>query len=95
MPEKIIKLNPCDQLAITENELRTVGRWMEIERNTKLAHYFIAKNPKIETAISFCHNEIQPFSKLHEMTVLKKCLVCSMWADRGLEVRDAKIERME
>lgn len=82
--EEVINLNP-DPLAEIENELRTTGAWADFRGNKGVQHYYIAKNPKIDTAISLCRESIKTFDALTITNLERKCFVCSLLANNRLK----------
>ena len=92
--DKIIDLNPdTDPLAKLEEELREAGKWMISGKNEKLAHYFVAKNRKIDTAISLCFSRIAAFQNLRNECGEQHCLVCALYEQTRKEVRDVIIDK--
>lgn len=79
MAENTINLNP-DPLKDIEEALRTSGLWCDVYGETSVQHYYLAKNPKLDTAISLCGQSIKSFSDLVVTKPVKKCLVCDLFA---------------
>lgn len=83
-------------------ELRTTGGWREVSGKGILGHYFVARNPSLNTAISLCQTEIVGFDKIHPAMSGKKCAVCAAYVNAGKEVQyrliekaDEKLEKIE
>lgn len=77
MDNKTINLNP-DPLAEMEKKLRTIGAWADHRHNKGMQHYFIARNPSVNTAISLCREVISTFDNLTLTELPSKCFVCSL-----------------
>lgn len=78
MDKDIINLNP-DPLAEIEASLRGDGLWCDVYGITDVQHYYMAKNPKLNTAVSLCGQSIKGFSALVVTAPRKKCLVCDLF----------------
>lgn len=84
MENETIDLN-TDHLKRMEDELRTTGAWADFRGNKGVQHYYIAKNPKIDTAISLCRESIKTFDNLTITSLERKCFVCSLLANHRLK----------
>lgn len=84
-----------DFLAIFENRLRNEGIWCDVGVSQKLRHYFIARNPKIDMAISMCGSLVVTFDKLHENTMSQKCLICDLYLSARKEVQERLHHNLE
>lgn len=73
---------PGDTLALWENKIRTTGTWAHLRNNNGRQHYYIARNPSVETAISLCKTVIVPMSKLSYPMDEQKCLICALFMDQ-------------
>jgi len=92
-----INPNPPDQLAKMEELLRGVGAWADVQKLNVATHYYIARNPSINTAISLCRSSIQSFDKLALTTPVNKCMVCDLFAQNRLKEvsEDIKYDQSE
>ena len=80
--QRTIPLNPqYDQNELLTESLRNTGAWCSMHGTTGGQHYFIAKNPSIDTAISLCGAYIKPFKALHIITPDYKCLACELFRE--------------
>lgn len=86
MSDNVINLNP-DPLAEFENILRTTGAWYDIAGEYGTSHYYVAKNKKIDTAISLCGERVTVLKNLRRTTPRTKCLACELFKVSRLEVR--------
>ena len=89
-----INFNP-DPLAEFENILRTTGAWCDVIGEGHEQHYFLAKKPKLDMAISLCGYKIKDFKEITRTAVRKKCLVCDLFAVSRMEARSKRTEEME
>ena len=89
MDNETINLNP-DPLAEFENILRTTGAWCDVIGEGHEQHYFLAKNPKLDTAISLCGYKIKGLKEITRTAVRKKCLVCDLFAVSRMEARNKR-----
>lgn len=94
MNDDTINLNP-DPLAEIEAALRSSGLWCDVYGVTSVQHYYMAKNPKLDTAVSLCGQSIKSFSDLVVTKPVHKCLVCDLFATSREEVKDKKAELKE
>lgn len=83
-----------DFLAIFENRIRSTGVWCDVSVKDKLRHFFICKNDNATIAISRCGQIIAPFEKLHENVLSQKCLICDLYEQANMEVRDINTSRV-
>lgn len=94
MSDETININP-DPLAEFENILRTTGAWCDIAGEYEISHYFVARNKKIDTAISLCGERVTVLKNLRRTIPRKKCLACELLKVSRLEVRKSQIENRD
>lgn len=88
MPEKIIHLNPIDNAAKLEHVFRTTGAWSYTRKSMQYAHYFLARNPSLDKAMSRCgaiQVHIGDLSPVEDPPT--KCLACSLFEQSSEEVK--------
>src|SRR5688572_8402467 len=82
MTQTLLAIPQDDRLALWENKLRTTGTWAHKRNDNGRQHYYIARNPKVETAISLCKIVIVSFKNLSHPLDQQKCLICSLFMDQ-------------
>lgn len=83
-----LPLPHTDELGKFETLLRSTGVWCHHKGINDKDHFYVARNPKVNTAISLCFTVISPFDKLSQTTPARKCLVCSLYSEGGKEVKE-------
>jgi hypothetical protein len=70
------------------NRVMKEGVWCDLKASDTLAHKMVCRRSQSTIAISLCGQIIKPFESLHENTVTRKCLVCSLYDQSPKEVQD-------
>ena len=86
--KKLSETIKTDQLQLIEHILRTTGAWKDRTGLDKMSHYFVAKNEKLDTAVSLCFTIVASFKDLREPIAGKRCMVCDLYATSREEVKD-------
>jgi len=94
MDNETIDLNP-DYLKRMEDQLRSTGAWADFKGSRGIGHFFIARNPSINTAISLCRESIQTFDNLTLTVLPQKCFVCSLLSNQRLKEVQEKVNKRE
>ena len=89
-----IDINP-DMLKVIEDKLRTSGAWAMTRGEYVTAHYYIARNKSINTAVSLCRSSVVTLDNINLSDGVKKCLVCDLFSQSRLEVERDRIEVQE
>lgn len=83
-----IDLNP-DPNEDLADLLRETGAWCDVHKDYSGSHYFLARNKKLEMAVSLCGKYVLSFDKLIRVEPVKRCLVCDLFANSREEVYKA------
>lgn len=83
-----------DQFAKWELVLRGPGTWAHHKSDNGREHYYIARNPHSQHAISLCKTIIAPMKNLSHPLSDLQCMVCALYVQMGKEATDKQADRV-